>query len=146
MEQGKDSRKGKRRNREERIVMERMSRGGIPPRDIAVALGRHRRTIERERARGQLIHMDLIAGPTRGSDAALLTLVERKSRQVLLRKLPDKSQASVLKALPGIERHYDPKRFRKLFRSITADNGAEFLDFKALETSSFSSRPRTRLF
>ena len=35
MEQGERSRKGKHLTREERIVIERMSRGGIPPRDIA---------------------------------------------------------------------------------------------------------------
>jgi IS30 family transposase len=90
--------------------------------------------------------MDLVVGPTRGSSAALLTLVERKHRHILIRKLPDKSQASVLKALRGIERHYGPKRFREIFKSITTDNGSEFLDFEALEASSLSSQPRTRVF
>ena len=48
MEQVEHSRKGKHLTREERVVIERMSRGGIPPRDIAAVLGRHRRTVERE--------------------------------------------------------------------------------------------------
>jgi IS30 family transposase len=90
--------------------------------------------------------MDLVVGPARGSSAALLTLVERKHRHILIRKLPDKSQASVLKALRGIERHYGPKHFQQIFKSITADNGSEFLDFEALEASSLSSQPRTRIF
>jgi len=90
--------------------------------------------------------MDLVVGPARGSSAALLTMVERKHRQILIRKLPDKSQASVLKAFRGIERHYGPNRFPQIFKSITADNGSEFLDFEALEASSLSARPRTRLF
>jgi len=282
MEQVDNSRKGKHLNRDERIIIERMSRGGIPPLDIAAALGRHPRTIERELVRGRVVHkdtqwreihvyssdrgqdvhdlnatargpdlklgrnhemaqfircrivdhgespdvvaarlrqagvagavctrtlyryidqgvipgvsneslwekrqranrpprrsrrvikrlargtsidqrppgaetreefghweMDLVAGPTRGSGAALLTLVERKYRQVIIRKLPDKTQTSVLKALRGIERFYGPKHFRNIFKSITVDNGSEFLDFEALETSSLSSRSRTRLF
>ena len=55
MEQGNCNgygRRGKHLMKEERIVIERMSRGGRPPRDIAEVLGRHRRTIEREIARG----------------------------------------------------------------------------------------------
>jgi len=90
--------------------------------------------------------MDLVNGPTLGSGSALLTLVERKHRHILIRKLPDKTQDSVLKAFRGIERHYGSQRFRKIFKSITVDNGSEFLDFKALETSNFCSTPRTRIF
>jgi IS30 family transposase len=90
--------------------------------------------------------MDLITGPTRGSGAALLTLSERKHRHTIIRKLPDKTQASVLKAIRGLERHYGSKRFRKIFKSITTDNGSEFLDFQALEASDLCSSPRTRIF
>ena len=74
MEQAEDSRKGKHLTREERIVVERMSRGGRPPRDIAAALGRHRRTIERELVRGQVEHLDselrvhLVYSSDRGQD------------------------------------------------------------------------------
>ncbi len=282
MEQREDSRKGKHLTREERIVIERMSRGGCPPRDIAAVLGRHRRTIERELKRGRVKHldyelrdihvyssdraqdvynmnatakgadlklglnhelaefvrcrivdhkespdvvahrmkkagmegavctktlynyidhdvlpgvsneslwekrkrrkqrrksirriakrvsrgqsierrpvevetrdefghweMDLVVGPTAGSNAALLTLVERKHRQLITRKLPDKTQASVLKALKSIEKEYGSYLFRLIFKSITVDNGSEFLDFEALEASAFSKKQRTRIF
>ncbi len=282
MEQVENSRRGKHLNREERILLERMSRGGIPPLDIAAVLDRHPRTIERELQRGRVRHidselrqkfvyssdrgqavhdlnatargpdlklgknhhlaefirfrivehkespdvvaarmlqagmlgsvctrtlyryidqgvipgvsneslwekrkraklrkrrparvikrlargssigqrpadvetreefghweMDLIVGPTGGSGSALLTLVERKYRHVIIRKLPDKTQASVLKAIRGLERHYGTTRFRKIFKSITVDNGSEFLDFEALEASQRSSIPRTHIF
>ena len=282
MEQGERSRKGKHLTREERIVIERMSRGGIPPRDIAAVLDRHERTIERELKRGHVkqldyelrtkyvyssdrgqdVHdqnatakgpdlkigcnhataefircrivehkespdvvayrmkqvgmegavctktlynyiddkvipgvsneslwekrkrrkqrrrglrrqakrlsrglsierrpaeaesretfghweMDLVVGPTHGSNAALLTLVERKHRHMIVRKIPDKTQASVLKALRGIERHYGARRFRQIFKTITVDNGSEFLDFEALEASEFSKQQRTQIF
>ena len=282
MEQRENSRKGKHLTREERMVVERMSRGGIPPRDIAAALGRHCRTIERELVKGRVVHkdtqlreihvyssdrgqdvhdlnatargpdlklgrnhemaqfirwrivdhrespdvvasrlrqagmdgavctrtlyryidqgvipgvsneslwekrkraklrkqrpsrvikrlargssigqrpagaetreefghweMDLVVGPVCGSGSVLLTLVERKHRHVIIRKLPDKTQASVLKAFRALERHYGAARFRSIFKSITVDNGSEFLDFEALEASYFSCQPRTRLF
>ena len=90
--------------------------------------------------------MDLINGPARGSNAALLTLVERKHRRSIIRKIPDKTQASVLKALRGIEKKYGSRRFRQIFKSITVDNGSEFLDVDALEASAFSKQQRTQIF
>jgi IS30 family transposase len=90
--------------------------------------------------------IDLVVGPTAGSNAAVLTLVERKNRYLICRKLQDKSQESVRQALNSIEREYGPGRFRKLFRSITADNGSEFLDVEALEKSVFSNKKRTTFY
>jgi transposase, IS30 family len=277
----KQSRKGKHLNKEERVVVERMSRVGYPTRDIAAALDRHQRTIEREIARGSVEHkdsewrvkmvyssdrgqdlhdlnatakgpqlklgtnrnlvefvrtqildqkeapavvafrmrkakmagavcaktlynyidqglikgvsneslwekrqrrnrsrrsvrrfrktpgrresidkrpeqienreefghweIDLVVGPT-GSNAALLTLAERKTRKLIVRKLPDKTQNSVLRALDGIERKCGAAKFRKQFKSITADNGSEFLDVDSLKESALSRRQRTSFF
>ena len=275
------SRGGKHLTREERVVIERMSRGGYPPRDIAAALGRHRRTIEREIARGRVTHkdsewrkkevynsdrgqdvhdlnatakgpqlklgtdqamvdyvrtrilkhrespavvafrmreagmagavcaktlysyidegliegvsneslwekrqrsqrvrrtirtarktptrrlsieqrpehvdtrdefghweIDLIAGPA-GSKAALMTLAERKTRKLITRKLKDKTHRAVRRALNGIEREYGAEHFRRIFKSITADNGSEFLDVDGMQKSVLSSTPRTSIF
>lgn len=106
-----------------------------------------RRPVEAE-AREEFGHweMDLVVGPSRGSNAALLTLVERKHRCSIIRKLPDKTQASVLKAIKGIERRHGTRHFRQIFKTITVDNGSEFLDVKALEVSAFSKQQRTRVF
>jgi len=78
--------------------------------------------------------MDCVVGGQKGSGAALLVLSERKSRQEIIRKMSDKTQRSVLKELDGLEREYG-KEFSTIFRSITLDNGNEFLDFKSLERS-----------
>jgi IS30 family transposase len=284
MEQGKcieGSRKGKHLVKEERIVIERMSRGGYPVRDIAESLGRHNRTIEREIVRGSVEHkdwelrtkivynsdraqdvhdvnatakgsalklganrdlvefvririidhreapavvafrmreinmkgavctktlynyidqgliagvsnetlwekrkrqkrarhtirrsrkahtrrqsiedrpaqiedrkefghweIDLVVGPI-GSKAALLTLAERKTRKLIIRKLPDKTNASVARAINGIERDCGASRFRDQFKSITADNGSEFLDVDSLQNSVLTNQKRTSLF
>jgi IS30 family transposase len=90
--------------------------------------------------------IDLVVGPTGGSNAALLTLVERKTRHLICRKIADKSQASVLRALRAIESQFGARKFRSLFKSITADNGSEFLDVSSLQTSAFSGRQRTTVF
>ena len=65
----------------------------------------------------------------------MLTLIERKTRKVISRKLKDRSQKSVIRAINGIERQMGPEAFRAVFKSITADNGSEFLDHEALECS-----------
>ena len=57
---------------------------------------------------------------------ALLTLTERMTRQEIIRKLPDRKQKSVIKALWKLRKLYK-------FKTVTADNGSEFLDFKDIE-------------
>jgi IS30 family transposase len=130
-------RRRKQRRRGVRRLSKRLSRGESI----------ERRPVEIE-TREEFGHweMDLVVGPTSGSNAALLTIVDRKHRLTIIRKLSDKSQASVLKALKAIERHYGVRRFRQIFKSITVDNGSEFLDVVALQTSEFSEQQRTRIF
>jgi transposase, IS30 family len=89
--------------------------------------------------------IDLIVGPS-ASKSSLMSLVERKTRKVILRKLPDKTHKAIRKAINGIERSFGALTFRQMFRSITADNGSEFLDVDGMQTSIFSSRRRTNMF
>ena len=78
--------------------------------------------------------MDLVVGCS-GSRAALLTLTERQTRQELIFKLPDKRAASVRAVFDRLERSMSRKRFREKFRSITTDNGPEFLEYDKLRQS-----------
>ena len=75
----------------------------------------------------------------------MLTLTERKTRKEIIRKLKNKSQKSVVRAINGIERQMGTEAFRIVFKSITADNGSEFLDHEALEQSVFSGT-RTHIY
>jgi IS30 family transposase len=132
--------KRQRRNRPRRALQRRRKRPR--PRQSIEKRPEH---VERRDRFGHW-EMDLIAGPADGSNTALLTLVERKTRHVICRKIPDKSQASVLRAIRAIEAQFGARRFRSLFKSITVDNGSEFLDVEAMQTSAFSRRQRTILF
>ena len=87
----------------------------------------------------------VVSGKGQGS-AALLTLIERKTRKLIIRKIKDKTQASVLRAINGIERSMGKEAFRVMFISITADNGSEFLDYLALEQSVKSRSHRTYIY
>ncbi|MHB1485501.1 MAG: IS30 family transposase [Saccharofermentanales bacterium] len=85
--------------------------------------------------------MDLVlGGKTKESKEALLTLTERTSRREIIRKLPDKTQASVIHALDVMERQIGRRAFSKKFLSITVDNGSEFLNSSEMERSCISRR------
>ena len=77
--------------------------------------------------------IDLVVSGKGKGKAALLTLTERKTRMEIIRKLKAGTQAAVARAINGIERQMGSEAFRVVFKSITADNGSEFLDFQALE-------------
>lgn len=76
--------------------------------------------------------MDLIVG-REGSRPVLLTMVERKTREPLAFKLPDKRAASVRKVFDRLEK--STPDFRDRFRSVTTDNGSEFLEYEKLVRS-----------
>lgn len=83
--------------------------------------------------------MDLVIGKA-GSRPVLLTLVERVSRQVILEKLPDKKAATVRGFFDRLERKLGKLRFREMFKSLTTDNGPEFLEYDKLCTSVYGGR------
>lgn len=77
--------------------------------------------------------MDLVVGPQEGSGATLLTLTERKTRQELIFKLPDKRACSVRAVFDKLER--TTPDFYQRFKTITTDNGPEFLEHDLLVKS-----------
>jgi transposase, IS30 family len=76
--------------------------------------------------------MDCVVGKGK---ACLLVMTERKSRKELIFKLGAKNQEYVKEVIDRLERKYKG-RFGEVFKSITMDNGGEFLNSEALETSS----------
>jgi len=90
--------------------------------------------------------MDTVYSGKGCSPACVLTLTERKSRVEIAKKLPDRTAASVNAVFDAMERQIGHRRFYRLFKSITADNGTEFSDVQTLERSALCSKPRTRLY
>lgn len=70
--------------------------------------------------------IDLVVGK-QGTKRVILTLVERKSRKSLYVLLKDKTQKEVIEALRRLQNRVGGN-FSEVFKSITADNGSEFLD------------------
>ena len=79
--------------------------------------------------------VDLVIGSKGQKDNVLMTLVERKTRYLMLFVLPDKSSAAVLRAFGRLKQTYKAA-FPQIFRTITTDNGPEFSALPELENDS----------
>jgi IS30 family transposase len=88
--------------------------------------------------------MDLIVS-CKGGNGALLTLTERMTRQEIIIRLPDKTQRAVKRASDRLERR-SGNQFKKKFKTITTDNGSEFLDFESLQQSCRSQAQRFKMY
>lgn len=73
--------------------------------------------------------MDLIIGKAETSHV-LLTLTERYSRQELIFKLPNRKAATIRGVFDRLERQH--KDFSQRFKSLTTDNGSEFMEYEKL--------------
>ena len=89
--------------------------------------------------------MDTVIGKAKGKGQVLLVLTERSTRQEIIMKLRHKTAAEVVHALNRLERRYG-RRFPLLFKSITVDNGAEFMDCTGMEKSYRSKAQRTKIY
>lgn len=90
--------------------------------------------------------MDTVVGGQKKGKSCLLVLSERMTREEIIVKMRDKRSASVVHALNMLERKYGSKTFREKFRTITCDNGVEFLNGEGIEKSRYTKGNRTRLY
>ena len=80
--------------------------------------------------------MDCVCGSSKSS---LLVLTERLTRFEIIYKIPNQTSKSVLSCLNKLERQYG-RKFRKVFKSITVDNGSEFADYKGITKSIYKGQ------
>ena len=77
--------------------------------------------------------IDLVVGK-QGTKPVVLTLVERKSRKSLYVLLKNKTQKEVIEAISKLRRRIGGD-FDEVFKTITTDNGSEFLDNEAIKSA-----------
>ena len=75
---------------------------------------------------------DLVIGSKKSDDDALLTLIERKTREYLMVRVPGKDPEGVMSAIKDLRSQYS-EHWDEVFRSITTDNGSEFSMLSGLE-------------
>lgn len=91
--------------------------------------------------------MDCVVGGQKKGKSVLLVLSERKSREEIIFKMTGKTQECVKKAIDSLEMKLGYIKFTETFKTITVDNGSEFLDFKGIETSiKRKVKTRTKVF
>lgn len=83
--------------------------------------------------------IDTVVGK-RSGDQALLTITERKTRQHLILQLESKTTQAVDKALNNLKDRFEGL-FEQVFKTITADNGAEFSKLNNHEFDVYYAHP-----
>ncbi len=77
----------------------------------------------------------------------LFVFTERMTREELIFKATGKNQESLLRILNRLERQLTAPVFRDTFKTITCDNGVEFLDMDRMERSSINKvMKRTKIY
>ena len=88
---------------------------------------------------------DTVVG-RRKKGETLLVFTERLTRMEIIFKSFNKTAASTVYALNRLERKLGSSNFRKIFKSITFDNGTEFSDTEGMETSPYTKKRRTTVY
>jgi len=83
---------------------------------------------------------DCVKGP-QGRTTSLFTLTERKTLEEIIIKIERTTQEEIKLAMDILEKKFSTQ-FRLKFKSITFDNGVEFLDWKSLELSILNPEKR----
>lgn len=78
--------------------------------------------------------------------ACLLVLSERMTRKEIVIKVKDRTAGSILNGLNGLERKYGAPQFRRIFKTITCDNGMEFANWQGIEKSKMNKGQRTTVY
>lgn len=81
--------------------------------------------------------IDSVLGKKEGTESAIMTVVERKTRKAIWLKVRDHSADAINEALTGLFENFGDK-YTAVFKSITGDNGSEFARLSEFEAKGIS--------
>jgi len=81
-----------------------------------------------------------------GSKKRFLILTERMTRADLVFLMPDGTTASVAAVLDQLEKKLGTENFRRLFSTITVDNGSEFQDWEGMTRAATGNGAQTHIY
>lgn len=91
--------------------------------------------------------LDTVVSGQKKSTSCLLVFTERATREEIIRKIDNKKNESVIKTIDKIEKELGTVKFRATFKTITMDNGVEFLNSTGIEKSCINKKtPRTTTY
>ena len=80
-----------------------------------------------------------------GSKKRFLTMTERTSADLMF-LMPDGTMASVVAVLDMLEKKLGSVNFRRIFQTITEDNGSEFQDWEGMTRAVTGEGARTHIY
>ena len=90
--------------------------------------------------------MDTLIGKNRKGQVSCFVMTERKTRLPVIIPLKTHTSAAVVESLDALESRFGSENFKKIFKSITTDNGSEFMNYNGMITSIDGKNIRTRVF
>lgn len=84
--------------------------------------------------------LDCVEGK-KGSKKTYMTLLERITKKYIVIEMKEHTNKSVKEAIDSLEERYG-KKFKEIFKSMTTDNGREFLDYDKIEKSKNNEKER----
>ena len=89
--------------------------------------------------------LDCVGG-AKETKKTYMTLLERLTKKYIVIEMKEHTNISVMEAINGLEEKYGEK-FKKIFKSMTTDNGHEFLNYDNIERSKYDRRrKRTKVY
>lgn len=84
--------------------------------------------------------LDCVEG-SKDSKKTYMTLLERLTKKYIVIEMLEHTNESIRKAIDSLEEKYG-NNFKKIFKSMTTDNGHEFLNYDKIEISKFNKEER----
>lgn len=84
--------------------------------------------------------LDCVEG-SKGSKKTYMTLLERLTKKYIVVEMKEHTNACIKEAIDSLEEKYG-KYFKEIFKSMTTDNGHEFLNYDNIEVSKFNAKER----
>lgn len=88
--------------------------------------------------------MDCVEG-NKKEKTTYLTLLERKTKKYIVIKMKDSTTNSVVMAWNRLETMYG-EYFKYIFKTVTTDNGSNFIRYEEIEKSIYSERKRFEIY
>lgn len=89
--------------------------------------------------------LDCVEG-TKDTQKTYMTLLERLTKKYIVIEMKEHTNRCVMEAINGLEEKYG-EDFKKIFKTMTTDNGHEFLNYDNIERSKYDRRrKRTKVY
>lgn len=88
--------------------------------------------------------LDCVEG-NKKTNTTYMTLLERKTKKYIVIPMKNHTSNSIKETIDKLEKKYKSK-FNKIFKSMTTDNGHEFINYEKIEKSIYNKEKRVEVY